>query len=67
VKVIQTILRHANVSTTVTYYVKTCDEQTAQAIAKFEDAMPGTSNCPLSVNAFQKSPRFPYRYLARFQ
>ncbi|PSH03259.1 MAG: hypothetical protein CXZ00_13080 [Acidobacteria bacterium] len=39
-KVIQTILRHANVSTTVTYYVKTRDEQTAQAMAKLEDAMP---------------------------
>ena len=39
-KVIQTILRHANVSTTVTYYVKTRDDQTAQAMAKLEDAMP---------------------------
>lgn len=38
-KVIQTILRHANVSTTVTYYVKTRDDQTTQATAKLEDAM----------------------------
>lgn len=39
-KVIQIILRHANASTTVTYYVRTRDEQTAQAMAKLEDAMP---------------------------
>jgi integrase len=45
-KVIQSILRHANVSTTVTYYVKTRDEQAAQAMAKLEDALPET----LTVN-----------------
>jgi len=32
--------RETYVSTTVTYYVKTRDEQTAQAMAKLEDAMP---------------------------
>jgi integrase len=45
-KVIQSILRHANVSTTVTYYVKTSDEQNVQAMGRLEDALPET----LSVN-----------------
>jgi integrase len=45
-KVIQSILRHANVSTTVTYYVKTSDEQNVQAMTRLEDALPET----LSVN-----------------
>ena len=39
-KVIQTILRHANLNTTMACYVKTRDDQTAQAMAKLEDAMP---------------------------
>jgi integrase len=45
-KVIQSILRHANVSTTVTYYVKTSDEQNVQAMGRLEDALPES----LSVN-----------------
>jgi integrase len=39
-KVIQGILRHANVSTTTTYYIKTTDTQAAKAMAKLEKAMP---------------------------
>jgi integrase len=45
-KVIQSILRHANVSTTVTYYVKTSDQQNVQAMGRLEDALPES----LSVN-----------------
>jgi integrase len=45
-KVIQSLLRHANVGTTVTYYVKTRDEQTVQAMEKLENALPEI----LSVN-----------------
>jgi hypothetical protein len=66
-KVIQTILRHANVSTTATGYVKTRDDQTAQAMAKLEDAMPEILTVHLSVNAFLKSAAILYRYLVRFQ
>ncbi|MFI5115760.1 MAG: hypothetical protein ACHP8B_03585 [Terriglobales bacterium] len=44
--VIQAILRHAKVSTTVTYYVKTRDEQATQAMAKLERALPDS----LTVN-----------------
>ena len=39
-KLIQRILRHANVSTTRTYYIKTTDAQTQKAMAKLERAMP---------------------------
>ena len=45
-KVIQEILRHANVSTTNTYYIKTVPKQVADAMAKLEEALPDS----LSVN-----------------
>jgi len=36
-KVIQQILRHANVSTTATYYIKTAADDVRTAMAKLED------------------------------
>jgi integrase len=45
-KVIQDILRHANVSTTNTYYIKTASEQVTNAMEKLEKALPDS----LSVN-----------------
>ena len=39
-KVIQQILRHANVSTTATYYIKTVPAQVTDAMEKLEQAMP---------------------------
>jgi integrase len=41
-KVIQQILRHANVSTTATYYIKTVPAQVTDAMEKLEQAMPET-------------------------
>ena len=38
--VIQRILRHANVSTTVTYYVKTAADDLKRAMAKLENNIP---------------------------
>jgi hypothetical protein len=38
--VIQEILRHANVSTTNTHYIKTVPKQVADAMAKLEEALP---------------------------
>jgi len=45
-KAIQDILRHANVSTTNTYYIKTAPQQVTDAMAKLEQALPDS----LSVN-----------------
>lgn len=45
-KVIQQILRHANVSTTSTYYIKTVPAQVADAMEKLQDSLPDS----LSVN-----------------
>jgi integrase len=45
-KAIQDILRHANVSTTNTYYIKTAPQQITDAMAKLEQALPDS----LSVN-----------------
>ncbi|MGA2690206.1 MAG: hypothetical protein ABSE85_19260 [Candidatus Korobacteraceae bacterium] len=39
-KVIQQILRHANVSTTSTYYIKTVPSQVTDAMEKLEQALP---------------------------
>lgn len=39
-KVIQDILRHANVSTTSTYYVKTVPAQVSDAMGKLQEALP---------------------------
>jgi hypothetical protein len=41
-KVIQQILRHANVSTTSTYYIKTVPAQVTDAMEKLEQALPET-------------------------
>ncbi len=39
-KVIQQILRHANVSTTSTYYIKTVPTQVTDAMEKLQQALP---------------------------
>lgn len=39
-KVIQQILRHANVSTTATYYIKTVPAQVTDAMEKLEEILP---------------------------
>ena len=39
-KVIQQILRHANVSTTATYYIKTVPAQVTDAMEKLEQVLP---------------------------
>jgi integrase len=41
--VIQRILRHANVSTTATYYIKTAADDVRNAMAKLESTLPNTS------------------------
>jgi integrase len=41
-KVIQRILRHANVSTTANYYIKTADDDVRDAMAKLENAAQDT-------------------------
>jgi integrase len=43
-KIIQTILRHANVSTTNTYYIKTAPADAMAAMAKLENAIPVLGN-----------------------
>jgi len=43
-KTIQAILRHANVSTTNTYYIKTASADAQAAMAKLEDAIPQSGN-----------------------
>jgi len=42
-KVIQQILRHANVSTTATYYIKTVPVQVTDAMEKLQQALPEIS------------------------
>jgi hypothetical protein len=44
--VIQRILRHANVSTTATYYIKTAADDVRNAMAKLENVIPTTSKVP---------------------
>ena len=41
--VIQRILRHANVSTTATYYIKTAAEDVKRAMEKLENNIPQTT------------------------
>ena len=43
-KTIHAILRHANVSTTSTYYIKTAPADAMAAMAKLENAVPGLGN-----------------------
>jgi integrase len=45
-KVIQDVLRHANVRTTNTYYIKTAAQQVTNAMEKLEKSLPDS----LSVN-----------------
>ena len=40
--VIQRILRHANVSTTATYYIKTAADDVRNAMTKLEEVIPST-------------------------
>lgn len=65
-KVIQQILRHANVATTNTYYIKTDSDQVTSAMKKLQQALPES----LTGNevATQKLERRdnPCRQLARF-
>jgi site-specific recombinase XerD len=42
--VIQRILRHANVSTTATYYIKTAADDVRNAMAKLESSIPQTES-----------------------
>ena len=42
--VIQRILRHANVSTTATYYIKTVAEDVRNAMVKLENNIPQTQS-----------------------
>ena len=42
-KAIQDSLRHANVSTTNTYYIKTAPQQVTEAVAKLEQVFPDSS------------------------
>ena len=44
--VIQRILRHANVSTTATYYIKTAADDVRSAMAKLEDSIPSANPAP---------------------
>jgi integrase len=44
--VIQRILRHANVSTTATYYIKTAADDVRNAMAKLENVIPNTRSAP---------------------
>jgi len=44
--VIQRILRHANVSTTATYYIKTAADDVRNAMAKLENNIPVIPDTP---------------------
>jgi hypothetical protein len=46
--VIQRILRHANVSTTATYYIKTAAEDVRSAMAKLESSIPSNIQHPMA-------------------
>ena len=53
-KVIQRILRHANVNTTATYYIKTVDDDVRKAMTQLESSIPQTqsdTNGTLEVEA----------------
>ena len=47
--VIQRILRHANVSTTPTYYIKTAADDVRNAMAKLESNIPNAIQTPKTV------------------
>jgi hypothetical protein len=50
-KVIQAILRHANVSTTATYYIKTAADDVRNAMAKLENQTTVTSQTQTDSNS----------------
>lgn len=49
-KVIQQILRHANVSTTATYYIKTVPAQVTDAMEKLQKALPESFSGSTAIN-----------------
>ena len=48
--VIQRILRHANVSTTATYYIKTAAEDVRNAMTKLENSIAETGKAQTDTN-----------------
>jgi integrase len=58
-KVIQAILRHSDVSTTVTYYIKTQDEDVRKAMLAFESSLPAQAGSGVSKEFHEVSARGP--------
>jgi len=54
--VIQRILRHANVSTTATYYIKTAADDVRSAMAKLEKNIPTANPAPAIVRDTYRTP-----------
>lgn len=54
-KVIQQILRHANVSTTTTYYIKTIPAQVTDAMEKLQEALPESFSGTTAVKQEQEA------------
>lgn len=54
--VIQRILRHANVSTTATYYIKTAADDVRNAMAKLEENIPSVNPAPEIVRDTYRTP-----------
>jgi integrase len=54
--VIQRILRHANVSTTATYYIKTAADDVRKAMTKLEDNIPSASQSPETARDTYRTP-----------
>ena len=52
-KVIQQILRHANVSTTATYYIKTVPAQVTDAMEKLQGALPESLSASEAIEEMQ--------------
>ncbi len=51
--VIQRILRHANVSTTATYYIETAADDVRNTMAKLEDNIPSAKHPEMARDAFR--------------
>jgi integrase len=58
-KVIQAILRHSDVSTTVTYYIKTQDDDVRKAMLAFDSALPAQSGSGVSKEFHEVPARGP--------
>ncbi|HKR84495.1 MAG TPA: tyrosine-type recombinase/integrase [Terriglobales bacterium] len=58
--VIQGILRHANVSTTATYYIKTAAEAVKSAMTKLESSIPVASEAFTDTYRTVKGPQAPH-------